>query len=85
MNAEASKIVKLRVLRDERYPVFTPLDVGHPLYEKGWEVEVELSEEEWKFVQKATQDFDKAQHILEQAYEKAYSQKAKASKVSFYI
>ena len=65
------ELVKVRVLRDEAYPVITPLDVNHPLYEKGWEFEVELNEEEWRFVQKAIQDFAKAQGILEQAYEKA--------------
>ena len=56
----------VRVFRDEAYPVFVVAR-----NEKRWEFEVELSEEESNFVQKAKEDFDKAQDILEHAYEKA--------------
>jgi len=48
------------------YPVFVVA-----LNQEKYEFDVELTEEESNFVQKAKQDFDKAQDILAQAYEKA--------------
>jgi hypothetical protein len=58
--------LKVRVSRDEVYPVFVVA-----LNQEKYEFDVELTEEESNFVQKAKQDFDKAQDILAQAYEKA--------------
>jgi hypothetical protein len=61
--------LRVRVFRDEAYPVFVVAR-----NEERWEFEVELTEEESNSVQKAKQDFDKAQEILAQAYEKAQQQ-----------
>lgn len=60
--------MKLRATAEEYYPVLVPADVGQP------DAEMELSQQEWEFVQRAMQDFDKAQDILKQAYRKAYPQ-----------
>lgn len=64
--------MKVAVSRDELYPVFVVTR-----NEEHWDFEVELSEEEGEFVKKARQDFDKAQNILQAAYEKAAKEAAK--------
>lgn len=58
--------MKVYITTDEAYPVYeVSSDKGY------WGDEAEVTEEEWAFIQKAHEDYQTAQSILERAYKNA--------------